>query len=112
LEREGAAYVFVKPAASSWVSTIQIAKLILVEAVAGAARFEARLATTTIAFDFSRRRVAVLGAGKMGGILLKALLEKGLLSPQSTVSQRRSSVLPGNLPDLLVALTGPEAMNG
>jgi len=34
--------------------------------------------------DFSGKRVAVLGAGKMGGILLKALLEKGLLSPKST----------------------------
>ena len=31
--------------------------------------------------DFSGQRVAVLGTGKMGGILLKALLEKGLLSP-------------------------------
>ncbi len=35
---------------------------------------------------FSGKRVAVLGAGKIGGILLKALLEKGLLSPQSTVA--------------------------
>ncbi|MDP9159406.1 MAG: pyrroline-5-carboxylate reductase [Acidobacteriota bacterium] len=35
-------------------------------------------------FDFSGKRVAVLGAGKMGGILLKALLEKGLLSHDST----------------------------
>ncbi len=35
-------------------------------------------------FDFSGKRVAVLGAGKMGGILLKALLEKGLLSPKAT----------------------------
>jgi pyrroline-5-carboxylate reductase len=35
-------------------------------------------------FDLSGKRVAVLGAGKMGGILLKVLLEKGLLSPQST----------------------------
>ena len=42
------------------------------------------MATTTIGLDFSGKRVAVLGAGKMGGILLKALLEKGLLSPQST----------------------------
>ncbi len=37
-------------------------------------------------FDISGKRVAVLGAGKIGGILLKALLEKGLLSPQSTVA--------------------------
>src|SRR5713226_8665768 len=35
-------------------------------------------------FDLSGKRVAVLGAGKIGGILLKALLEKGLLSPKST----------------------------
>jgi pyrroline-5-carboxylate reductase len=35
-------------------------------------------------FDLSGKRVAVLGAGKMGGILLKALLEKGLLRPAST----------------------------
>jgi pyrroline-5-carboxylate reductase len=35
-------------------------------------------------FDFAGKRVAVLGAGKMGGILLKALLEKGFLSPKST----------------------------
>jgi pyrroline-5-carboxylate reductase len=35
-------------------------------------------------FDLSGKRVAVLGAGKIGSILLKALLEKGQLSPQST----------------------------
>jgi pyrroline-5-carboxylate reductase len=35
-------------------------------------------------FDFAGKRVAVLGAGKLGGILLKALLDKGLLSPDST----------------------------
>ena len=37
-------------------------------------------------FDLSTKRVAVLGAGKMGSILLKALLEKRLLTPQSTVA--------------------------
>lgn len=36
--------------------------------------------------DSLGKRVAVLGAGKMGGILLKALLEKGLLSPQQTTA--------------------------
>jgi pyrroline-5-carboxylate reductase len=36
--------------------------------------------------NFAEKRVAVLGAGKIGGILLKALLEKGLLSPQATVA--------------------------
>jgi pyrroline-5-carboxylate reductase len=34
--------------------------------------------------DFSGKRVAVLGAGKMGSILLKALLEKRLFSPKRT----------------------------
>src|ERR1700736_2074855 len=34
--------------------------------------------------DFSKKRVAVLGAGKIGGILLSALLEKGLLSRKLT----------------------------
>src|SRR5439155_13768707 len=32
--------------------------------------------------DFSKGRIAVLGAGKMGGILVKALIEKHLLSPE------------------------------
>ena len=32
--------------------------------------------------DFSRSRIAVLGAGKMGGILLKALIEKHQLLPE------------------------------
>jgi pyrroline-5-carboxylate reductase len=36
--------------------------------------------------DFSGKRVAVLGAGKMGGILLKALLEKKLLSAKLTTA--------------------------
>ena len=35
-------------------------------------------------FDLSGKRVAVLGTGKIGGILVRALLEKGLLSPKST----------------------------
>jgi pyrroline-5-carboxylate reductase len=32
--------------------------------------------------DFSRSRIAVLGAGKMGGILVKALVEKHQISPE------------------------------
>jgi len=36
--------------------------------------------------DFSKKKVAVLGAGKIGGILLKALLEKKLLSRRSTIA--------------------------
>jgi pyrroline-5-carboxylate reductase len=39
-----------------------------------------------MAADLSTKRVAVLGAGKMGGILLKALLEKHLLLPHATVA--------------------------
>jgi len=33
-------------------------------------------------FHFSKSKTAVIGAGKMGGILIKALLEKELLSPE------------------------------
>jgi pyrroline-5-carboxylate reductase len=36
--------------------------------------------------NFAGKRVAVLGAGKMGGILLKALLDKGLLTADCTRS--------------------------
>jgi pyrroline-5-carboxylate reductase len=35
-----------------------------------------------MAIDLSGKRIAVLGAGKMGGILLKALLDKGVLLPE------------------------------
>jgi pyrroline-5-carboxylate reductase len=36
------------------------------------------------ASNLTRKKVAFLGAGKMGGIILQALLKNGLLSPQST----------------------------
>jgi pyrroline-5-carboxylate reductase len=36
--------------------------------------------------ELAGKRVAILGAGKMGGILLKALLDKGLLAPKSTTA--------------------------
>src|ERR1700730_1257851 len=39
-----------------------------------------------MALDLSGKKVAVLGAGKMGSILLKALLEKHLLLPHATVA--------------------------
>lgn len=39
-----------------------------------------------MAVNLSGKRVAVLGAGKMGGILVKALLEKKLLSPSLTTA--------------------------
>ena len=50
-----------------------------------------------MAVDLSKKRVAVLGAGKMGGILVKALLEKNLLSPALTAAtvqhEERASAL-------------------
>ena len=39
-----------------------------------------------MARNLAEKRVAVLGAGKMGGILVKALLEKKLLSPKLTTA--------------------------
>jgi pyrroline-5-carboxylate reductase len=39
-----------------------------------------------MASDLSKKRVAVLGAGKMGGILLNALLQKDLLSRRTTLA--------------------------
>src|ERR1043166_9597661 len=36
--------------------------------------------------DLSGKRAAFLGAGKMVGILMKAMLEKRLLSPKATVA--------------------------
>jgi len=32
--------------------------------------------------NFSQKSIAVLGAGKMGGILIKALVEKHQISPE------------------------------
>jgi pyrroline-5-carboxylate reductase len=47
--------------------------------------------------DLSKKRVAVLGAGKMGGILVKAWLEKKLLAPALTAAtvqhEERASAL-------------------
>ena len=37
----------------------------------------------------SKEKVAFLGLGKMGGILLQALLKKNLLSPKNTVATVR-----------------------
>lgn len=39
-----------------------------------------------MASDLSGKRIAVLGAGKLGGILLNGLLHKGLLSREGTVA--------------------------
>lgn len=38
----------------------------------------------SVATDLSKKKVAFLGAGKMGGIILQALLKNGLLAPKST----------------------------
>jgi pyrroline-5-carboxylate reductase len=50
-----------------------------------------------MAVNLSGKRVAVLGAGKMGGILVKALLDKKLLSPSLTAAtvqhEERASAL-------------------
>ena len=47
--------------------------------------------------NLAEKRVAVLGAGKMGGILVKAFLEKQLLSPALTTAtvqhEERASAL-------------------
>jgi pyrroline-5-carboxylate reductase len=57
-------------------------------------------------FDFSGKRVAVIGAGKMGGILLKALLEKGMLSAPLTRATVQHEVRAKELSDKLkIAVT-------
>src|SRR5713226_883319 len=43
---------------------------------------EATLWEEKMQADFSKSRIAVLGAGKMGGILVKALVDKHKLSPE------------------------------
>ncbi len=51
--------------------------------------------------ELSGKRVAFLGAGKMGGIILQALLKNGLLSPASTCAtvahEERAKVLSAKL---------------
>jgi pyrroline-5-carboxylate reductase len=42
------------------------------------------MASDRSAVKLSKKKVAFLGAGKMGGIILQALLKNGLLSPKST----------------------------
>ena len=39
-----------------------------------------------MASGFSGKRIAVLGAGKMGGILLKAMLDKGLFPAKAATA--------------------------
>ena len=59
-------------------------------------------------FDLSGKRVAVLGAGKMGGILLKALLEKGLLSPKLTFATVHHEERARALAEKLGVSVGPD----
>lgn len=51
--------------------------------------------------DLTEKKVAFLGAGKMGGIILQALLKKGMLSPKSTratvAHEERAKALAGKL---------------
>src|SRR6266851_1710699 len=49
--------------------------------------------------DLLGKRVAVLGAGKMGGILLEALLKNGLLSTQLTAATVPTSLIERGLPE-------------
>jgi pyrroline-5-carboxylate reductase len=44
-----------------------------------------------MAKDFSKKKVAVLGAGKLGGMLLQALLRQGLLAKECTRATMRHS---------------------
>jgi len=53
-------------------------------AVSGEDSCDIEKAEAKMKFDFSGKRVAVIGAGKMGGILLKVLLEKAMLSRELT----------------------------
>ena len=46
--------------------------------------YEESLIEETMGNDLAGKKVAFLGAGKMGGIILQALLKSGLLSTKST----------------------------
>jgi pyrroline-5-carboxylate reductase len=48
--------------------------------------------------ELRTKRVAVLGAGKMGGILLNGLLGQRLLSPENTVATIAHGDQPPTLP--------------
>lgn len=63
----------------------------------------------------SKKKVAFLGAGKMGGIILQALLKNGLLSPQATratvAHPERARALASKL-KIKVGTDNAEAANG
>jgi pyrroline-5-carboxylate reductase len=65
--------------------------------------------------DLSGKRVAFLGAGKMGGILLQALLKHGMLSPKLTCAtvahEERAKALASKW-NVKVGTSNPDAVKG
>ena len=65
--------------------------------------------------DLSGKRVAFLGAGKMGGILLQALLKHGMLSPNLTCAtvahEERAKALASKW-NVKVGTSNPDAVKG
>ena len=65
--------------------------------------------------DLSGKKVAFLGAGKMGGIILQALLKNGLLSTKSTTAtvahEERAKALAAKL-KIKVGTSNPQAVEG
>ena len=63
--------------------------------------------------ELAGKRVAFLGAGKMGGIILQALLKNGLLSPASTCAtvahEDRAQALSAKL-NITVGTSNPDAV--
>jgi len=63
--------------------------------------------------ELTGKRVAFLGAGKMGGIILQALLKNGLLSPASTCAtvahEERAKALSAKL-NVTVGTSNPDAV--
>jgi pyrroline-5-carboxylate reductase len=63
--------------------------------------------------ELAGKRVAFLGAGKMGGIILQALLKNGLLSPASTCAtvahEERAKALAAKL-NVTVGTSNPDAV--
>src|SRR5580700_3954330 len=65
--------------------------------------------------DLSGRRVAFLGAGKMGGILLQALLNHGMLSPSltcATVAHEERATALASKWNVKVGTSNAEAVKG
>jgi len=66
-------------------------------------------------YELRKKRVAVLGAGKMGGILLQALLKNNLLSAELTCAtvrhEERAKALATKL-NVRVGTDNPAAVKG